>query len=56
MSLLDLVEMLADWKAAGKRHKDGSMAASLRINIDRFQISPQLAKILENTLKEMHWL
>ena len=29
MSLLDLIEMVPDWKAAGERMKDGSLAASI---------------------------
>ncbi len=56
MSLLDLIEMLCDWKAAGERHADGSMERSLTINRERFKISPQLQSILENTAREMGWL
>jgi hypothetical protein len=56
MSLLDLVEMLADWYAAGERHADGSMAASLEKNRARFNIDPNLMAILENTAREMGWL
>src|SRR6185503_4287825 len=29
MSLLDVIEMLADWKAAGLRHADGNIQQSL---------------------------
>lgn len=56
MSLLDLLEMLCDWKAAGERHADGSLAKSLEINRDRFKVSPQLQSILENTARELGWL
>lgn len=55
MSLLDVLEMLADWKAAGMRHKDGSLAQSLEINRGRFKISPQLFEILKNTVRELGW-
>jgi hypothetical protein len=55
MSLLDVIEMLADWKAATLRHADGDMWKSLEINRERFQISDQLAEILENTIKELYW-
>jgi hypothetical protein len=55
MSLLDLIEMLADWKAAGMRHANGSMAQSLEINRKRFNISDQLFEILQNTVKELGW-
>ena len=55
MSLLDIVEMLADWKAATERHNDGDILKSLEINIKRFNIDDQLANILRNTIKEMGW-
>jgi hypothetical protein len=55
MSLLDLIEMLADWKAVGMRHANGSMAQSLEINRKRFNISDQLFEILQNTVKELGW-
>jgi hypothetical protein len=55
MSLFDLLEMLADWKAATERHADGNMATSLEKNIQRFHIGPELAQILKNTLKETGW-
>lgn len=49
MNLLDIVEMLCDWKAASERHNDGNIRKSIEINSNRFGISPQLTKILENT-------
>ena len=55
MSLLDLIEMLADWKAAGMRHATGSMAESLEINKARFGMSDQLFEIFQNTLRELGW-
>lgn len=55
MSLLDLIEMLADWKAAGMRHATGGMEKSLEINRVRFGISDQLFEIIQNTVKEMEW-
>jgi hypothetical protein len=56
MSLTSLIEMLCDWKAAGERHADGSMARSMQINRERFGISDQLASILNNTAIELGWL
>lgn len=56
MSLLDVLEMLCDWKAAGERHADGSIERSLRINRDRFKIGYQLQSILENTARELGWI
>lgn len=55
MTLLDVIEMLVDWKAAGERHANGSITKSLEVNQKRFNISPQLQAILENTVKEMGW-
>ena len=53
MNLLDLVEMLMDWKAASERHNDGNIRKSIEANVDRFKISPQLVKILENTITDL---
>ncbi len=50
MNLIDLIETLCDWKAAGERHKDGgNIFRSIKINTERFRLGPQLVKILENT-------
>lgn len=49
MNLIDIVEMLCDWKAASERHNDGNIRKSIEINANRFGLSPQLVKILENT-------
>lgn len=57
MTLLDVAEMLADWKAAGERHNDGgSLARSLAVQRQRFDLSDQLFSILENTARAMGWL
>lgn len=55
MSLLDVIEMLCDWKAASERTKQGSIQASLAHNKERFGISDQLFSILENTVRELGW-
>lgn len=55
MSLLDVIEMLADWKAAGMRHANGNIQQSLEINKTRFGISDQLFDVLKNTIKELGW-
>jgi hypothetical protein len=49
MNLLQLVEMLCDWKASSTRHNDGNIRKSIEVNADRFGLSPQLVRILENT-------
>lgn len=56
MTLLDVLEMLCDWKAATERHADGSIEKSLTHNKGRFTISDQLASILKNTAKEFGWI
>ena len=56
MTLLDLVEMLCDWKAAGERHDNGSIIKSLEHNRKRFHIGPELERILRNTVAAAGWL
>lgn len=53
MNLLDLVEMFCDWRAASKRHNDGNINKSIEVNGGRFNMSPQLIKIFENTAKKL---
>lgn len=55
MNLIDLVEMLCDWKAATLRHADGSILRSLEISAERFGIGPQLLCILKNTIIDLNW-
>jgi hypothetical protein len=54
MSLMALMEMLADWKAASERYQDPAHAR-LRLNLARFGIGDELAAILKNTLDELGW-
>lgn len=51
MCLLDLVEMLCDWKAATLRHADGDILRSIEINQQRFGYSDDLKQIFLNTVK-----
>jgi hypothetical protein len=55
MSLLDLLEMLCDWKASSLRQDDGDIHRSLEINGQRFHIDEQLQRILLNTINELGW-
>lgn len=50
MSLLDILEMLCDWKAATMRHDDGDIRRSVEFNQGRFGYSDELKQILLNTL------
>jgi hypothetical protein len=59
MTLVDLIEMLADWRAATERGPDsdlGDLGRTLAINRDRFDIAPQLMDILTNTARHYGWL
>lgn len=49
MCLIDLIEMLCDWKAATLRHNDGDIMESIKINKKRFGYSDELERILTNT-------
>jgi hypothetical protein len=53
MSLLGLIEWLADCRAAADEKPPYVLL--LDYNIRRFGIDPQLAAILENTVKELGW-
>ncbi len=56
MDMLQIIEMLCDWKAASERHSDGDMAKSLSINTKRFGIDAQLSIILLNTAMALGWI
>jgi hypothetical protein len=55
MSLLAIVEMFCDWRAASERMKGGSLAQSLKVNRERFGANDMLSQIFENTRKELDW-
>jgi hypothetical protein len=54
MSLLDLIEMLVDWKAASERHADGDIEKSITINKQRFGYSDELEAIFRRTTLELY--
>ena len=56
MTLVDVAEMLADWKAATERVKDGDLGKSLEIQRKRFGMSDDLVTILRNTADHFGWL
>ena len=51
MNLIDIVEMICDWKASTLRHNDGNLLRSIEINAKRFGIDEQLTQILVNTAR-----
>lgn len=56
MSIIDIIEMLCDWKAATERMKDGNMQESLEINRVRFNIDDQLYAVIINTARELKFI
>lgn len=50
MDLLDLVEMICDWKAATMRHANGDIVKSIEINKFRFDYSDDLESVFKNTV------
>ena len=50
MNILDILEMICDWKASSMRHDDGDIRKSIEINKNRFDMSDQLCNILNNTV------
>jgi len=56
MTLIDLLEMLCDWKAATMRHADGNIYRSLEINRERLNYDIGIGDILKNTIDWMEGL
>lgn len=57
MTLADLVEMLADWRASTERMGGtGDLRKSIELNAKRFEIEPQLVAILINTAEHFGWI
>lgn len=53
MTLLDMLEMICDWKAASERHNDGCLKRSIDLNAVRFNLSEEIVGILKNTAYAM---
>lgn len=51
MNLVDIVEMLCDWKASSMRQHDGNLLKSIETNAQRFGYNGQLKQIFINTAK-----
>ena len=50
MDLVDLIEMLSDWKAATMRHNDGDIMKSIEINQKRFGYDNEIKQLMINTV------
>ena len=55
MNLIDIIEMLSDWKAASERHKNGSLTRSIEQNQERFGYSDEFKNLLINTITYLNW-
>lgn len=53
MTIVDLLEMFADWKASSERHNDGNLRKSIEYNAIHFNMSMQLTCIFVNTMEQM---
>ena len=57
MDLIQLIEMLADWKAAGERHEDGGdLERSIKHNAIRFHYDQTMVHMLMRTADRLGWL
>ena len=56
MDLIDIIEMLADWKAAERRSPDKDLVDTLEYAYKKYGIGEQLGKIIRNTLVELNWI
>lgn len=54
MNLIDVLEMICDWKAATQNYPSsiGNISNSVEILSEKYKISPQLKLIIYNTLRD----
>lgn len=50
MTIIDLIEMICDWKAATMRHSNGNLKKSVEHNRVRFGMPQELIDIIENSI------
>lgn len=56
MTLIDVLEMIADWRAAARRSPDKKLEDTLEYAFKKYAIEPQLKKILINTFRSLNWI
>lgn len=56
MDLVQVIEMLADWKAATLRHADGDLSRSITQNAQRFGYGDEIEGLLRATAVRFGWL
>jgi len=52
MNLIDIVEMICDWKASSERYSKGDFLKSLELNKKRFGYSDELHQLIINTVND----
>jgi len=55
MNLIDVIEMVCDWKAAARRSPDKTLEDTLEYAFKKYQIGEQLAGIIKQTLRALGW-
>jgi len=55
MNLMDLLEMLADWKAASRRSPDLTFEDSLPRAFKKYNMDEALQQAIRNTIKYLEW-
>lgn len=56
MNLVQMLEMLADWKAATLRHADGDLRRSIEHNAERFGFGDEIKRLLLHTAAYFGWI
>lgn len=57
MDLIQVTEMLIDWKAASERMADGGdIERSIKVNAERFGYGPEIERLLLNTARSLRWI
>ena len=56
MTLIDIIEMVADWRAAARRSPDKKFADTLDYAKKKYGIDDQMFGIICNTLRALNWL
>lgn len=56
MDLMQLTEMLADWRAAVKRSPNGDLRRSIQANARRFGYSADIERLLALTAERLGWI
>ncbi|TSA28601.1 hypothetical protein D4R71_00420 [bacterium] len=56
MTLIDIIEMIADWRAAARRSPDKKLENTLDYATKKYGIQSQLAKVIINTFEQLNWI